>query len=462
VRPSPYCLPLVRVHVVDPSAYTPPYDHALCSALAVLDTEVELFTSRFAYGPVARPCGYLRHEFFYRAALGAPAGRVRMASKLAQHVPDMLRYRRAASTANVVHFQWLPVQHLDGHLLPGRRGRHLPLVLTAHDVLPREPRPGQLAAQRRLYARFDAIVVHSEHGRLRLIELGVDGDRVHVIPHGVLTHLAAGGSSAREGAPMVRDAQGRGEGIRSVRDAQGRGEGIRSVRDAQGRGEGIRSVRDAQGRGEGIRSVRDAQGRGEPFAKSTAPRARAHARGAINLESNRPIVLMFGLMRPYKGIDILLDAWRGAQGEAPIEDAELWVVGMPKMDISGLQAGAPSNVRFDPRFVVDDDLPACFERADLVVLPYLQADQSGVLFTALAFGKPLLLSDVGGFPELASTGAARVVPAGDSRALGKALRELLADRATLTEMCVKARAAANGRYSWDQIARQTLTLYRSL
>jgi hypothetical protein len=64
-------------------------------------------------------------------------------------------------------------------------------VLTAHDVLPREPRRGQLAAQRRLYDRFDAIVVHSGHGRRRLIdELGVDPERVHVIPHGVFTHLA--------------------------------------------------------------------------------------------------------------------------------------------------------------------------------------------------------------------------------------------------------------------------------
>jgi len=161
---------------------------------------------------------------------------------------------------------------------------------------------------------------------------------------------------------------------------------------------------------------------------------------------------MFGLMRPYKGIDVLLDAWRGAEGEGPIEDAELLIAGMPRMDISELRAAAPANVSFDPHFVTDEELPAYFERADLVVLPYLQADQSGVLFTALAFGKPLLLSDVGGFPELQSTGAASIVKAADPRALGKALRDLLADRATLTEMCVRARAAANGRYSWKAIA----------
>ncbi len=111
--------------------------------------------------------------------------------------------------------------------------------------------------------------------------------------------------------------------------------------------------------------------------------------------------------------------------------------------------------------MTDEELPAYFERADLVVLPYLQADQSGVLFTALAFGKPLLLSDVGGFPEMADTGAARIVQAGDPRALGRALRELLADRATLTEMCVRARAAANGRYSWKAIAQAHIELYRA-
>lgn len=420
MRPSPYCLPLVRVHVVDPSAYTPPYDHALCGALATLDTQVDLFTSRFAYGPVARPNGYVRHEFFYRAAFGAPAGRVRMASKLVQHVPDMVRYRFAAREADVVHFQWLSVQHLDRHLLPSRRTRaagRRPLVLTAHDVLPREPRPGQLTAQRRLYDRFDAIVVHSEQGRSRLVdELGVDGGRVHVIPHGVFAHLAAGGEDAR-----------------------------------------ARTSRPA-----GDAGPPEAGRVGDVLPQEGALRARAYTRAEHPLESNNPVVLMFGLMRPYKGIDVLLEAWRGVDGQAPIEDAQLWLAGMPKMDISALQAIAPANVHFEPRFITDSELPAYFERADLVVLPYLQADQSGVLFTALAFGKPLLLSDVGGFPELEATGAARIVTAGDSRALGHALRELLADRATLTKMCVKARAAATGRYSWSAIAAAHLELYRSL
>jgi glycosyltransferase involved in cell wall biosynthesis len=366
----------VRVHVVDPSAYTPPYDHALCRALGLAGAEVELFTSRFAYGPVAPVEGYERRELFYRSARCAPGSRAQRAVKLAEHVPDMLAYRRAARAADIVHFQWLPVQHVDGLLLPGRQtvtGGRRGLVLTAHDVLPREPRRGQLAAQRRLYDRFDAVVVHSEQGRARLThELGLGGDVVHVIPHGVFAHLA------------------------------------------------------------------DVPPQPPPF------------------QTDRPVVLCFGLMRPYKGIDVLLEAWHG------VEDAELWVAGMPRMDISHLRAIAPPNVRFVPRFITDSELPAYFQRADLVVLPYREIDQSGVLFTALAFGKPLLLSDLGGFPEVAATGAARTVPAGDPAALRMALEELLGDPAALAALASRARDAAEGRYAWDTIARQTLNLYELL
>jgi glycosyltransferase involved in cell wall biosynthesis len=97
-----------------------------------------------------------------------------------------------------------------------------------------------------------------------------------------------------------------------------------------------------------------------------------------------------------------------------------------------------------------------------VVLPYRESDQSGALFVALAFGKPLLLSDVGGFPEIARTGAARTFPAGDAAALHRALRELLADAPARAGMARSARAAAAGPYSWEHAARLTLALYEQL
>jgi glycosyltransferase involved in cell wall biosynthesis len=363
----------MRVDMVDPSAYTPPYDHALCAALARAGARVRLVTSRFAYGPVPGENGYEMREFFYRLAVGPPGSRTRQAAKLAQEVPDMLRYRRAARAADIVHLQWLTVQPLDVHLLPSDR----PLVLTAHDLLPREPRPGQLRAQRRLYERVDAVVVHSHHGRERLVvDLDVDPERVHVVPHGTFDYLTA--------LPQ----------------------------------------------------------------ESPLPPALAKVEG--------PVVLCFGLMRPYKGIDLLIDAWRGIGG------AELWIVGLPKMPIGPLRSAAPPGVRFVPRFITDAEIPAYFRRADLVVLPYREIDQSGVLFTALAFGRPLLVSGIGGFPEIAEVGAAELFARGDRAALHIALQRLLADRARRERLAAGARAAAAGPYSWDEAATRTLAVYRRL
>ncbi len=168
------------------------------------------------------------------------------------------------------------------------------------------------------------------------------------------------------------------------------------------------------------------------------------------------MVLCFGLMRPYKGIDLLLEAWRG------IEDAELWIAGAPRMDISALRAGAPPGVRFVPRFIGDDELPAYFRRADLVVLPYREIDQSGVLFTALAFGKPLLLSDVGGFPEIAATGAARTFPAGDAARCATRCASCSATGHARAALAEHARELARGEYSWAAVARRTLGLYETL
>jgi glycosyltransferase involved in cell wall biosynthesis len=304
-------------------------------------------------------------ECFYRHA---PSGRGRRAARLATHVPDMLRATRHRH--GVMHFQWLAVQPLDVHLL---RAFGRPRVLTAHDVLPREPRAGQRAAQRRLYERVDAVVVHSEHGRRRLVgELGVAPACVHVIPHGIL-----------------------------------------------------RPAGDA------------------PLPPELPP-------------TELPVALCFGLLRPYKGLDVLLEAWRG------IKDAELWIVGAPRMDTAPLRAAAPSGVRFVERFVSEGEAAALFRRADLAVLPYREIDQSGVLFTALGAGVPLVLSAVGGFPEIGARDAAEMVAPGDAAGLHEALARLLTDPGRRAALAAAALRLADERHGWDAIARAHLELYASL
>jgi glycosyltransferase involved in cell wall biosynthesis len=177
-------------------------------------------------------------------------------------------------------------------------------------------------------------------------------------------------------------------------------------------------------------------------------------------EADGPVILFFGLLRPYKGIDVLLEAFRSVQG------AELWIVGNPRMPVEPLRrlaARAEGRVRFVPRFITDPEIPAYFRRADLVVLPYRDVEHSGVVYTALAFGKPMVLSAVGGFPELAEEhGAARIVPPEDPGALAAALSELLGDEVARSELAMAAKRAAEGPYSWDRIGARTLGLYEEL
>jgi glycosyltransferase involved in cell wall biosynthesis len=368
----------VRVSLVDPSAYTPPYDHALAAALARAGVDVELLTSRFTHGPVPEAEGYRVRELFYRrAARVRPGSRLRAPAKLVEHVPDMRRLRGATRDADLVHLQWLDLPQVDLALLPPTR----PRVLTAHDVLPREPHRGQRAAARRLLRAMDAVVVHSEQGARRLREeVGVPGHRVHVIPHGAFDYL----TRQPEERPLPAE-----------------------------------------------------------FAAVDGP-----------------VVLLFGLLRPYKGVDVLLEAFRDVSG------AELWIVGMPRMDLAPLRelaARARGRVRFVPRFVTDPEIPAFMRRADLVVLPYREIDQSGVLYSALAFGKPLVLSAVGGFVEVAERdGAAELVPPGDPAALAAALEGLLGDPERRTRLGGAAARAAAGPYSWDAIGRRTVELYAEL
>ena len=174
-----------------------------------------------------------------------------------------------------------------------------------------------------------------------------------------------------------------------------------------------------------------------------------------------PVVLFFGLLRPYKGIDVLIDAF--ARLDA---GAELWIAGMPRMPIEPLREAAKraaGRVRFIPRFISDPEIPALMRRADVLALPYREIEQSGVLYTGLAFGKPMVLSAVGGFVEVAREHrAGRLVAPGDADELAGALEQLLSDPAELRRLADAARAAAEGPYSWDSVARQTLDAYNDL
>src|SRR5580765_1399639 len=168
----------MRVLLADPPAFTPPYDHALASALARAGAEVELVTSPFRFGEAPAPDGYRRTELFYPVSSKVfRRSRLRIPVKLIEHPVGLTRLRRRE--ADIVHLQWLAAPELDDRLLRVRA----PLVFTAHDILPRRT-AGKRDLWQRLFSRFARVVVHSERARDQLGEL-VEPDRLRVIPHPV-------------------------------------------------------------------------------------------------------------------------------------------------------------------------------------------------------------------------------------------------------------------------------------
>ncbi|HEY3051646.1 MAG TPA: glycosyltransferase family 4 protein [Gaiellaceae bacterium] len=168
----------MRVLLADPPAFTPPYDHALASALARAGADVELVTSPFRFGEPPAPDGYRRTELFYPVSSRLfRRSRLRIPIKLLEHPIGLARLTRRG--ADVVHLQWLSAPELDDRLLRV----NAPLVFTAHDILPRRT-AAKRDLWRRLFDRFARIVVHSDRAREQLAEL-VDPDRLRVIPHPV-------------------------------------------------------------------------------------------------------------------------------------------------------------------------------------------------------------------------------------------------------------------------------------
>jgi glycosyltransferase involved in cell wall biosynthesis len=168
----------MRVLLADPPAFTPQYDDALASALARAGADVELVTSPFRFGALTSPDGYTRSELFYPLSSRLfRRSRVRIPVKLLEHPLGLARLARRR--ADVVHLQWLAVPEVDERLLRARA----PLVFTAHDLLPRRT-AAKRDLWRRLFDRFERIIVHSERGREQLAEFA-DPTRLRVISHPV-------------------------------------------------------------------------------------------------------------------------------------------------------------------------------------------------------------------------------------------------------------------------------------
>ena len=187
-------------------------------------------------------------------------------------------------------------------------------------------------------------------------------------------------------------------------------------------------------------------------------------RKELDIDPRQKAVLLFGAIRPYKGIEIALEAFSKVLLEVPdcvlIIAGKLWQKWDPYQELID-RFGIAKEVKTFLKYIPSSDVFRYFEAADLVILPYLQfSSQSGVGTTAVSFRKPMIVTSAGGLPDLVQN-AENIVPPGKPDLLARKMIDCLSDPTRLAAMAAEAEQVAAG-ISWPSIARQTLTVYERL
>jgi glycosyltransferase involved in cell wall biosynthesis len=370
----------MRIAIVDPLGYTNPYDDRLSRALGSRGHNVHLLTAPFLLDSAPAAEGYVREELFIpissKLLRQAPRARLRRLVKGAEYLPSIRRLVRRidALDPDIVHVQWLARPEVDIRWLR-RVACERPLVITAHNALPRRERA--FGAWREALTLAERVVVHSGQALERLAEFGIDRSKLVRIAHPVFD------------TP---------EGLRV-----------------------------------------------EPPTGRT--------------------LLFFGLIRRYKGLDVLVSALPEIRRRVP--DVRLVVAGDPLDPIEPIRElasglGVEDAIEWRLGFVPDPEVAPLVAAAAAVVLPYREIESSGVLALAFGHGRPAVVSDLGAVgEEVREFGAGRAVPAGDPHALAVACAELLTDPDELRR-AYEGALAARATLTWDEAARRHEALYSEL
>jgi glycosyltransferase involved in cell wall biosynthesis len=191
---------------------------------------------------------------------------------------------------------------------------------------------------------------------------------------------------------------------------------------------------------------------------------RMKVREELGIVACQKVILLFGAIRPYKGVQTAIEALPKVLQEIPetvlLIAGKLWQSWEPYQLLIDRLSIKNAVITFRD-YVPSGDVCKYFEAADLVILPYDRFDsQSGVGSTAIAFRKPMIVSDVGGLPELVPDRRC-IVPPKDPAALARAIIACFSNPDRLANVTAGLEVVAT-RLSWSAIAQKTITIYEDL
>ena len=178
--------------------------------------------------------------------------------------------------------------------------------------------------------------------------------------------------------------------------------------------------------------------------------------------SGEKTILFWGRISPYKGIEYLLEAMEAIHKQMP--NVRLVIAGGGRLYFDYSPYKSRDYIKLINRYITMEELGELLSSATVVVCPYTDATQSGVVMSAFTYQKPVVGTNVGGLPEMIDNGiTGLLVPPKDSEALAESLISLLKPDDTLEkyknniyDYCHK------GKYSWDNIALKYIQIYQEL
>ena len=177
------------------------------------------------------------------------------------------------------------------------------------------------------------------------------------------------------------------------------------------------------------------------------------------IQTQKNNILFFGTITPYKGIEYLIQAEKLIKEH--VSNPTITIAGEGNIRKYEKQISQNSNFRILNKFIPDEEVAELFQKASLVVLPYTQGSQSGVVHIAYAFKKPVVATNVGSIPEIVDDGKTGfIVPSKDSKALAEAIIRILKNSELRKEMGENAYRKMKDELSWDKNAEKTVEVYK--